>query len=287
MFVPAGGAPDVVVRVVAQSLSQRLGQPVIVENRPGAGGNLALQAVARAPADGYTLLMVGAPHAINVTLYEGLSINVLHDIVPVASIYETGFIMMVANSVPARTISEFIAYAKSNPGKINIASSGTGNLSHLAVELLKALSGIEIVHIPYRGTPASYTALMAGDVQALFDTAASALPIIRDNRARPIGVTTLTRDKWIPDLPPIADTLPGYVVTGWIGVGAPKGTPSEIVERLDRETNAVLADPEVVARFAAMGSEPMPGSSAEFGKFIASEVEKWGKVVRFAGLKFQ
>ena len=287
VFVGAGGAPDIVARIVAPPLSQRLGQPVVIDNRPGGGGNIALQAVARAPADGYTLLLVATPHAVNVTLYEKLDVNVMRDIVPVASIDDDAFVLMVNNSLPVKTVAELIAYAKANPGKINMASSGTGNLSHLAGELFKMMTGTEMVHVPYRGMPAANTALMTGDAHVMFNALPSALPHVKEGRVRAIGVTTKTRVKRLPDVPAIAETVPGYMVTGWLGIGVPKGTPPEIVDRLNKEMNAVLADPEVVTRLANVGSEPFSGSPADFGKFLAAETEKWTKVVRFAGLKVE
>ena len=287
VFVPPGGAPDIVARLIGQPLSQRLGQPVVIENRPGGGGNLALQAVVRAPADGHTLLLIATPHAVNVTLYERQTINVIRDIVPVASIDNDAFSMVVNPSLPVRTVAEFVAHAKSNPGKVNMGSSGSGNLSHLAGELFKMMTGTEMVHVPYRGMPAAITALMTGDVHVVFDALPSSLSHVREGKVRAIGVTTDTRVKALPDVPPVAETVPGYVVTGWLGIGVPKGTPASIVERLSRETNAVLADPETVTRLANIGSEPFATSPDGFGRFIATETEKWAKVVRYANLKVE
>lgn len=287
VFVGPGGAPDIVARLIAQALSQRLGQPVVVENRPGGGGNVALQAVARAPLDGYTLLLVATPHAINVTLYEKLNVHVMRDIDPIAGINNDSFVMIVNPSMPAKTVSEFVAHAKANPGKINMSSSGSGNLSHLAGELFKMMTGADVTHVPYRGMPAALTALMTGEVHVSFDALPSSLPHIKEGKVRALAVTTATRLQALPDVPAIVETVPGYVVTGWLGVGAPKGTPPEIVERLHKEINAVLADPQIAARLASLGSEPRPGSPADFGKLIAAETEKWGKVVRFAGLKVE
>jgi tripartite-type tricarboxylate transporter receptor subunit TctC len=287
VFVGAGGAPDIVARIVAQPLSQRLGQPVVIDNRPGAGGNIALQAVARAPADGYTLLLVATPHAVNVTLYEKQEVNVLRDIVPVASIDDDAFALLVTKSLPVNTVPELIAYAKANPGKINMTSSGTGNLSHLAGELFKMITGTQMVHVPYRGMPAANTALITGEAHVMFNALPSALPHVKEGTVRAIGVTTRTRVKLLPDVPPVADSVPDYAVTGWLGIGAPKGTPVEVVDRLNREMNAVLKDPEILTRLAHAGSEPFSGSPADFGKFLAAETEKWSKVVRFAGLKVE
>jgi tripartite-type tricarboxylate transporter receptor subunit TctC len=287
VFVPAGGAPDIVARIVAPSLGQRLGQPIVIDNRPGGGGNLALQAVARAPADGHTLLLVATPHAVNVTLYERQPINVLRDIVPVASIDDDAFVLLVNNSLPVKTVSELIAYAKANPGKLNMSSSGTGNLSHLAGELFKMMTGTEMVHVPYRGMPAANTALIAGDAHVMFNALPSALPHVKEGTVRALAVTTRTRVKALPDLPPVADSVANYVVTGWLGIGAPKSTPAEIVDRFNKEMNGVLTDPEVLTRLANVGSQPFSGSPADFGRFLAAETEKWGKVVKFAGLKVE
>jgi tripartite-type tricarboxylate transporter receptor subunit TctC len=287
VFVPAGGSPDIVARIVGPPLSQRLGQPIVIDNRPGGGGNLALQAVARAPADGHTLLLVATPHVVNVTLHEKLNINVVRDIVPVASINDDAFVMIVNNSVPARTVPEFIAYAKANPGKINMSSSGSGNLSHLAGELFKMMTATDMVHVPYRGMPAANTALMTGDAHVMFNAMPSALPHVKDGQVRALAVTSGARAKALPDLPTVSETLPGYVVTGWLGIGVPKDTPPEIIERLNKETNAALANPETVARLTNVGSEPFSGSPADFTKFVAAETEKWAKVVKFAGLKVE
>ena len=285
VFVPAGGTPDIIARLVGQALSQRLGQSVVIDNRPGAGGNLALQAVARAPADGYTLLQVATPHAVNVTLYEKSTATVARDIIPVGSINNDSFVLLVNPSFPVKTVSELIAYAKANPGKINLSSSGTGNLTHLCGELFRMTTGIEVVHVPYRGTPAAHAALMAGNVHAMFDAVGSAVPHVQSGGLRALGVTATARLRVLPDVPLIGDSVPGYTVTGWLGIGAPKGTPPEIVERLNREVNAALADPAVKARMADLGSEIFTGSPADFGKLIAEETEKWAKVVKFAGLK--
>ena len=285
VFVPAGGTPDIVARLVGQALSQRLGQSVVIDNRPGGGGNLALQTVARAPADGYTLLMVATPHAINVTLYEKSTITVMRDIVPVASINSDSFVLLVNPSFAAKTVPEFIAYAKANPGRINLGSSGTGNLSHLSGELFRMMTGIEVVHVPYRGTPAAHSALLVGDVHAVFDAIGSSLPQIQAGALRPLGVTAPGRLRVLPETPPIGDVVAGFAVTGWLGIGVPKGTPGEIVERLNREVNAALNDPAVKARMADLGSEPLSGSVADFAKLVAEETEKWAKVVKFAGLK--
>ena len=285
VFVPAGATPDIVARLVGQSLSQRIGQSIVIDNRPGAGGNLALQAVARASADGYTLLQVATTHAINVTLYEKNTVTVTREIVPIASTNRDFFVLLVNLSFPAKTIAEFIAYAKANPGKINIASNGTGNLTHLAGELFRMMTGIQIVHVPYRGTPAAHSALIAGDVPAMFDAIGSSMAHIQAGTLRALGVSATTRLRVLPDVPPIGDVVTGYAVNGHLGIGAPRSTPAEIVERLNREVNAVLTEPTVQARMADLGSEPLSGSAADFAKLIADETEKWAKVIEFAGIK--
>jgi tripartite-type tricarboxylate transporter receptor subunit TctC len=285
VFVGAGGTPDIIARVVGQALTERLGQSVLIDNRPGAGGNLALQAVARAPADGYTLLQVATPHAINVTLYEKSPVNVMRDIVPIAGTNSDSFVMLVHPSFQAKTVPEFIAYAKANPGQVNLASSGTANLSHLSAELFRMQTGIQWVHVPFRGTPAAHAALLANEVQVMFDAVASALPQIQSGALRAVGVSATSRMRVLPDVPPISEFVPSYQVTGWLGYGAPKGTPAEIVERLNREVNAVLADPAINKRLLELGSIPKPGSIADLAKLVADDTEKWGKVVKFAGLK--
>ncbi len=285
VFVPAGGAPDISARLVGQSLSQRLGHSVVIDNRPGAGGNLALQAVACAPADGYTLLLVATPHAINVTLYEKSNVSVTHDIVPVAGILIGTFVMLGSPSLPAKTLPEFIAHAKANPGKINMTSSGAGNLSHLAGELFKMMTGIDVVHVPYKGAVPAHAGLMAGDVHIMFDAMTSALPQIQSGRLRALAVTTTTRSKALPDIPTVAEFVQGYAVSGWLGVGAPRGTPPEIIDRLNRDINAGLANPSIQARLLEIGTIPMIVTAAEFGAYISAETEKWAKVVKFAGIK--
>src|SRR4051812_27020296 len=285
VFVPPGGAPDIVARLIGQPLSQRLGQPVVIENRPGGGGNLALQAVARAPADGYTVLLIATPHAVNVTLYEKLNVSVLRDIEPVASIDNDPFSMVVNPALPVRTVAEFIAYVKANPGKINMSTSGSGNLSHLAGELFQMMTGAKMTHVPYRGMPAALVALMTGEAHVTFDALPSSISHVKDGSLRAIGVTSATRSKILPDVPAIAETVPGYAVTGWLGFGVPKGTPSGAIERLSKAVNATLADPEFAAKLTSIGSELFSSTPAEFGSFIAAETEKWGKVVKFAGLK--
>jgi tripartite-type tricarboxylate transporter receptor subunit TctC len=280
VFVPAGGAPDISARIVADALSQRLGQSVLVENRPGAGGNLALQAVARSSTDGYTLLLIGAPHAVNVTLYGTSNLDVTRDIDPVSGLYTGTFVMVVSPSLSAKTLPEFLSYAKSSPGKINLTSTGAGNLSHLAGELFKMMTGIDVVHVPYKGAVQAHAGLLAGEVHVMFDAMTSILPQIQSGRLRALAVTTDARSKTLRDVPTVAEYVPGYRVSSWLGIGAPKGTPREIIDRLNAELNEVLTDRVIEERFAKLSSEALLGSASEFGKFIAAEAEKWGKVVR-------
>jgi tripartite-type tricarboxylate transporter receptor subunit TctC len=284
-FVPAGGTPDIVARVVGQPLSERLGQSIVIDNRPGASGNLALQALTRAPADGYTLLQVATPHVINVSLYQKSPVNVLNDVEPIASTNFDSFVMLVHPSSPLKTVAEFVAHAKANPGKINLASSGTANLAHLSAELFRMKTGIEWVHIPFRGTPAAHSALLSGEVQVMFDAVGSSIAHIQAGALRPLGVSATTRMRVLPDVPPIADTVPGYEVTGWLGYGAPKGTPVDILEKLNREINAAVATPAISARLQELGSTPLSGTRADFAKLVADDAEKWKNVVQFAGLK--
>ncbi len=285
VFVGAGGSPDIKARVLGQALSQRLGQPIVIDNRPGAGGNLALQAVARAPADGYTLLLVATPHAVNASLHE--QVNVVRDIAPVAGITGDPFIMVVNPSFPAKTVREFIDYAKANPGKINITSSGSGNLSHLAGELFRMMADIDVVHVPYKGTVAALTGVVAGEVHVMFDASTSALPHVQSGRLRALAVTSARRMEALPDVPMVAEILPGYEVMGVLGLGAPKNTPPEVIDRLNREVNAILADPASRAQLAGNGSVAFAGTPADFGRYVQDDVDKWAKVVRFAGIKSQ
>lgn len=283
VFAPAGGSPDIKARMLGQALSLRIGQPIIIENRPGAGGNLSLQAVARAPADGYTLLVVGTPHAINATLYDRL--NVLRDIVPIAGIGGDPFVMLVNPSFPAKTLGEFIAYAKTHPGKINLTSSGVGVLSHLSGEMFRMMTGIDWVHVPYKGAVAAQADLVAGEVHVMFDALTSALPHIQSGKLQPLGVTSAKRVTSMPKIPAIAEFVPGYEVVGIIGVGAPKETPAAIIERLNMEINAVVADPALKERLVGPESTALAGTPAEFGRLIHEQAEKWAKVLRFAGIK--
>ena len=282
---PAGGGFDIVARLMGQWLSDRLGQPIVIENRPGAGTNLATETVVRAPPDGYTLLLVTAANAISTTLYENLSFNLSRDIAPVAGITRTPEVLVSNISVPSSTLPEFIAHAKANPGKLNMASGGIGTPSHVAGELLKMMAGIDVVHVPYRGTVLALTDVLGGQIQVTFSGLASAIEYIRAGRLRALAVTTATRSDALPDVPTVGEFVPGYEASIWFGVGAPKGTPTEIVENLNKEINAGLADPKIKAQLADLGGAVLALSPAEFGKLIAAETEKWGKVVKFAGIK--
>jgi tripartite-type tricarboxylate transporter receptor subunit TctC len=285
---PAGGSPDVVVRLVGQWLSERLGQQFVVENRPGAGGNLGTEVVVRAPPDGYTLLMAGSPNAINATLYERLNFNFIRDIAPVASIMRVPNVMVVNPSLPVKTVPEFIAYAKTNPGKINFASSGNGSTLHLSGELFKVMTGVTMVHVPYRGgAPAAVTDMLGGQVQVMFDNMTNSIEHIRAGKLRALAVTTATRWAGLPDIPTVGDFVPGFEVSAWYGVGVPGNTPADIVEKLNKEINAALADPNMKARLSDLGGTVLPGSPADFGKLIADETEKWAKVIRTANIKVQ
>jgi tripartite-type tricarboxylate transporter receptor subunit TctC len=283
-FAP-GSANDILARLIGQWLSDRLGQPFIVENRPGAATNIATEAVVRAPADGHTLLMVSSSSAINATLYDNLKFNFVRDIAPIASIANQPQLMLVHPSVPAKTVPEFIAYAKANPGKISMASSGTGTSPHLAGELLKMMAGIDLVHVPYRGGAPALTDLLAGQVQMMIPVPSTSIAYVRQGTLRPLAVTTATRWDVMPDLPAICEFVPGYEATTWFGIGAPRQTPAAIIDRLNKEINDGLADPKVRARLDALGGGVVASSPAEFGRLIADETEKWGKVVKFAGIK--
>jgi tripartite-type tricarboxylate transporter receptor subunit TctC len=281
----AGQAIDIVARLVAQWLSDRLGQQFIVENRPGAGGNIATESVVRAPADGYTLMVIGANNAINATLYENLNFSVIRDIAPVAGIYRVPQVMEVNPAFPAKTVPEFLAFAKANPGKINFASAGNGSVAHVTGELFKMMTGINMQHVPYRGAPAALTDLIGGQVHVMFDNIPSSIEHIRAGRLRPLAVSTTRRLDLLPDLPTLAEFVPGFETGAFAGLGAPKDTPVEVIGRLNREINAGLADPRVSARLIDLGGMPLAVSPAEFGKLIADETEKWGKAVKFSGAK--
>jgi tripartite-type tricarboxylate transporter receptor subunit TctC len=281
--LPAGLQPDIVARLVAQGLSERLGQPVIIENRPGAGGNIATELVIRAPSDGYLLLLTIASDAFNATLYSNLTFNYVRDTVPVAMICTTPFVMVVNPSVPAKTVPEFLANAKANPGKINMASSGIGTAPHLVGELFKMMTGVDLVHVPYRTS--SMPDLLAGQVQVTFAGLGSAIEYIRTGKLRALGVTTAARVEALPEIPAIGEFVTGYEASGWNGIIAPKNTPDEIVKKLNSAINAVVADPKIKTHLISLGVVPMSMTPSEFGKLIANETEKWAKVVKFAGIK--
>jgi tripartite-type tricarboxylate transporter receptor subunit TctC len=282
---PAGGGFDIVARLMGQWLSERLGQSFVIENRPGAGSNIATEAVVRALPDGYTLLLVTAVNAISTSLYERLSFNLSRDIAPVAGITRVHDVMVANLSVPSRTVPEFIAYAKANPGKLTMASGGVGTPSHLEGELFKTMTGVDMLHVPYRGTAPSLTDLLGGQVQVTFTSMPSVIEYIRAGRLRALAVTTATRSDALPEIPTVGEFLPGYEGGIWYGLGAPKATPAEIVNKLNKEVNAALDDPKMKARLADLGGTPLPGSPVQFGKFIADETEKWGKVIWAANIK--
>jgi len=282
---PAGGPADIVARLTAQWLSERLGQQVVVENRVGAASNLATEAVVRSPPDGYTLLYVTVSNAVNATLYEKLTFDINRDLVPIASISSSPGVMEVNPSFPARTVPEFIAYAKANPGKINVASAGPGSAPHLYAELFRMTTGINLVQVHYRGSGPALPDLIEGRVHAMFDPIASSIGHIRAGRLRPLAVTTATRLDVLPDGPTVGEFVPGYEASGWYGIAAPRNTPAEIVDRLNREINAALADPGMKARYAELGTAVMPSSPAQFAKLLADDTEKWGKVIRSANIK--
>jgi tripartite-type tricarboxylate transporter receptor subunit TctC len=282
----AGSSTDIASRLMGQWLSEHLAQQFIIEDRPGAGGNIGTEAAVRAPADGYTLLVVNAQNAINASLYDKLSFDFIRDIAPVAAIFSVPLVMEVNPSVPAKTVPEFIAYAKANPRKINMASAGSGGPQHVAGELFKFMVGVDMVHVPYRGSTPAVTDLLAGQVQVMFDVTPSSLPHIRAATLRPLAVTTVTRSAVLPDVPTMSDFLPGYEASAWVGIGVPKNTPPEIIAMLNKEINAALAGPTIRARLTELGGTVLPaGSPRDFGKFIADETEKWGKVVKSAGIK--
>src|SRR5262245_14002685 len=282
---PAGSLADIVARLMGQWLSDRLGQQFIVENRAGASGKLATEMALRSPPDGYTLLLCDAPDAINATLYDKLSFNFVRDIAPIGAVVSVPLVMVVNPSVPAKTVPEFIAYAKANPGKLNMASAGNGTSAHVSGELFKMMTGVNLVHVPYRGSSPALTDLLGGQVQVYFVPTPPSIEYIRAGKLRALAVTTAMRSQALPDLPTIGDFLPGYEASNWAGVGAPKNTPTEIGDQLNKEIKAALADPKMKAKLADLGGAALPGSPADFGKFIADETEKWAKVIKSAGIK--
>lgn len=282
---PPGGPSDVLARIVGQWLSERLGQPFLVESRPGASGNIAAEAVIRSPADGHTLLLVVPGNATSDALFDKLNFNFIRDTAPVAAISHGPLLMAINPALPVRTVPEFIAYAKSRPGQINFASPGTGAVIHLAGELFKMMTGISMVHVPYRGNAPALTDLIAGQVQMMLADAPSSIEHIKAGKLRALAVTTSARSEILPDVPTVSEFLPGFEAGNWFGIAAPKNTPPEIIDKLNKEINAALADPTVKARLAVLGAAPFAGSPAEFGKFIAAEAEKWTKVIRTVGIK--
>ena len=282
---PAGGPTDITARLIAQWLSERLGQEFLVENRPGAASNIGTEAALRAAPDGYTLLLVTSSNAVNATFYENLSFDFINDITPVAGIIRVPFVMEINPGIPAKTVPEFIAYAKANPGKINMASGGTGTSVHIAGELFKMMAGVNLVHVPYRGSAPALTDLIGGQVQVTFDILPSSLQHIRSGALRALAVTSTARSAVLPDVPTLSEFLPAYEATAWYGIAAPTGTASEIVGKLNKEINGGLADAKIKARLADLGGTTIPGSPSAFGKLVAEEIEKWGKVVKFSGAK--
>jgi tripartite-type tricarboxylate transporter receptor subunit TctC len=280
-----GGSADLTARLMGQWLSERLGQPFVIENRPGGGTNIATEAVVRAPPDGYTLLLAAPANAVNATLYDKLNFNFLRDVEPVAGIIRFPNVVVVNPQVPVKTIPELIAYAKANPGKLNMASSGNGSTIHMSGELFKMLTGINMVHVPYRGGAPALTDMISGQVQVMFDNIPTCAEHVKSGKLRGLAVTSTTRSDVLPDLPTVADFLPGYEASAWYGIVAPKNTPAEIIDTLNRATNAVLADAAAKKRFAELGAILLPGSAADFGKLLADETEKWGKVVKFSGAR--
>ena len=282
---PPGGPTDIAARPIGQWLSERLGQQFVIVNRPGAGSNIGTEAVVRSPPDGYTLLLAYSSNAINATLYEKLNFNFIRDIAPVASISRETTVMVVHPSFPAKTVPEFIAYARANPGKINFASGGNGTPPHVVGELFKMTAGVNLVHVPYRGGAPAVADLLGGQVQVVFASPSISIEHIRAGKLRALAVTTATRSAALPDVPPVGDFLSGFEASVWLGIGAPKNTPAEIIDKLNKEINAGLADPKIRARFADLGSTVLPGSPGDFGKLIAEETEKWAKVIRAANIK--
>ena len=281
----AGGTSDILARLIGQWLSERLGQPFIIENRPGAAGNIGTEVVVRAVPDGYTVLLVSTPTAINATLYDKLGFNFIRDIAPVAGIDREPHVMVVNPSVPAKTVPEFIGYAKANPGKISMASAGSGSPAHVSGELFKMMTSVDMLHVPYRGGAPALVDLLGGQVQVMFPTMSSSIGYIRTGELRALALTAATRSDALPDIPTVGDFVPGYEASFWAGIGAPKNTPADIIEKLNKEINAGLANPGLKARLADLGGTVIPGSPSHFGKLIVDETEKWAKVVKFAGLK--
>jgi tripartite-type tricarboxylate transporter receptor subunit TctC len=280
---PPGGTTDILARIMGQALSERLGQQFVIDNRPGAGNNIGTEVVVNSPPDGYTILLVNPANGINATLYKKLPFNFLRDIAPVAGITRVPNVMEVNPNFPAKTVPEFIAYAKANPGKVNMASSGNGTSVHLSGELFMAMTGVKMTHVPYRGAGPALTDLIAGTTDVMFDNLPSSIEFIRGGKLRALAVTTDKRNPALPDVPTVADTVPGYEASAWFGIGAPKNTPQEIIAKLNKAVNDALADPKMKAKLADLGGLPMPGSPADFGKVMADETAKWEKAVKFSG----
>ena len=284
---PPAGTTDVLARIIAQWLTEKLGQPFVIENKPGAGNNLGTESVVKAAPDGYTMLLVNPANGINATLYKELSFNVIRDIAPVAGIVRTPNVMEVTPSFPAKTVAEFIAYCKANPGKINMASSGSGTSVHLSGELFKSMTGCQMLHVPYKGAGPALTDLMGGQVDVIFDNLPSSVGHIKGGKIRALAVTSAERDPSLPDVPTVAETVPGYEATAWFGIGMPKGTPKDVIEKVNAEVNRALADPKMRARLAELGGKPIAGTPEDFGKVIAAETAKWEKVVISSGAKVE
>ena len=284
---PPGGTTDVLARIVAQWLTEKMGQPFVIENKPGAGNNLGVEAVVNAPPDGYTMLLVNPANGINATLYKNLSFNFIRDIAPVAGLVRTPNVMEVTPSFPAKTVAEFIAYCKANPNKINMASSGSGTSVHLSGELFKSMTGCQMLHVPYKGAGPALSDLMGGQVDVIFDNLPSSIGHIKGGKIRALGVTSQAREPSLPQLPTIAETVPGYEATAWFGIGMPKGTPKEIIDKVNAEVNRALADPKMRDRLAELGGKPIAGTPEDFGKVIAAETAKWEKVVLSSGAKVE
>ena len=284
---PPAGTTDVLARIMAQWLSEKMGQQFVIENKPGAGNNIGTEFVVNAPPDGYTMLLVNPANGINATLYKNLSFNLVRDIAPVAGIVRTPNVMEVTNSLPVKNVAEFIAYCKANPGKINMASSGSGTSVHLSGELFKAMTGCNMLHVPYKGAGPALADLIGGQVQVIFDNLPSSAGHIKGGRIRALAVTSAQREPSMPDLPTVAETVPGYEATAWFGIGMPKGTPREIIDKVNAEVNRALADPKMRERLAELGGQPIAGSPEDFGKVIAAETEKWAKVVNESGAKVE
>lgn len=282
---PAGGTTDIIARIIGQRLTERLGQQVVIDNKPGAGNNIGTEAVLKSPPDGYTVLLVNPANAINTTLYQKLNFNFVADAQPIAGITRVPNVMEIHPSIPAKTVAEFIAYVKANPGKVNMASTGNGTSTHLSGELFKSMTGINMLHVPYRGASPALNDLIAGQVQVLFDNLPSSIAHIKSGELRALAVTTTTRAAALPDVPTVADTVPGYEAGAWFGMAGPKGMPTEIVAKLNQEVNQAIADPAIKARLADLGGDPLPGTPEDFGKLIAAETAKWAKVVESSGAK--